>query len=83
MCGGDNGTNGCRLAVFTVDVAFACHFMATHPHPLPHPIAVLVVLAILVKNLKWCAIQLAIHSLVGEEMDYKYLNIESSICFPS
>ena len=42
---GENGTNGCHLAVFSVDVAFAHHFEATL---LPsHPIGVLVVLAIL------------------------------------
>ena len=30
---GENGTNGCHLAVFSLDVAFACHFMATHLPP--------------------------------------------------
>ena len=33
VCGGENGTNGCHLAVFSVNVAFACHFMATHSPP--------------------------------------------------
>ena len=28
ICGFENGTNGCHLAVFGVDVAFACHFVA-------------------------------------------------------
>ena len=27
ICGFENGTNGCNLAVFDVDVAFACHFV--------------------------------------------------------
>ena len=30
---GKNGTNGCHLAVLNLDVAFACHFVATHPPP--------------------------------------------------
>ena len=60
ICGGANDTNGCHLAVFSEDVAFAHHFVATHP------VGVLVVLTIPVKNyLKWRAIQLAIHSTVG------------------
>ena len=43
LCGGENGTNGCHLAVFSVDIAFSRHFVATH---LPsHPIGVLLVLA--------------------------------------
>ena len=33
---GENGTNGSHLAVFSEDVAFACHFIAPHPpHTLP------------------------------------------------
>ena len=38
ICGGENenGTNGCHLAVFSVDVAFTHHFMATCP-PLSLP----------------------------------------------
>ena len=31
ICGGENGTDGCHLAGFSEDVAFACHFVATHP----------------------------------------------------
>ena len=31
ICGGENGTSGCHLTVFTVNVAFAHHFVATHP----------------------------------------------------
>ena len=33
ICRGENDTNGCHLAVFSLDVAFARHFMATHPPP--------------------------------------------------
>ena len=56
------------FAVFSEDVAFARHFVATHPPTLPpsHPVGVLVVLTTLVKNyLKWRAIQITIHSIVG------------------
>ena len=31
ICVGDYGTNGCYLAIFSEDVAFALHFVATHP----------------------------------------------------
>ena len=33
ICGGENDTKGCHLAGFGEDVAFACHFVATHPPP--------------------------------------------------
>ena len=60
-CGGENGTNGSHLAAFSEDVAFAHHFVAPRLPPLSHPIGVLVVLAMPMKNyLKWWAIQLAI-----------------------
>ena len=59
ICGGENGTNGCHLGVFSVNVAFARHSMAIHP---PSQ-----VLAMPVHNLsKWQVIQLAIHPIVGE-----------------
>ena len=45
VCGGENGTNGCHLAGFSKDVAFVCHFMATHPPPSFHPIGLLLILA--------------------------------------
>ena len=34
ICGCEkyNGTDECHLAVFSVDVAFACHFVAPHHH---------------------------------------------------
>ena len=35
ICGGENGTNGCYLAVFGEDVAFARHCVATSPALLP------------------------------------------------
>ena len=64
ICGGDNGTNGCHLAVFSVDVVIACHY------PPSHPIEVLVVLTMLVKSyLKWQAIQLGIQCTV-DTMNY-------------
>ena len=70
-CGGENGTNGYHLALFSVDVAFSYHFVATHSPPLFHSVGVLVVLATpgTSKNLKWQKIQLAIHSIVGEYID--------------
>ena len=40
MCGIPNDTSGCHLAVFSVDIAFSCHFVAT---PTLHPIEVLMV----------------------------------------
>ena len=59
--------NGCHLAVFSVYIAFACHFVVTHPPPLSYSIGVLVVLAMPVKiYLKWQAIQLTIHSVIDE-----------------
>ena len=35
--GGENGTNGRQLAVFSEDVAFACHFVAPHWPPTLSP----------------------------------------------
>ena len=49
--------------ICTIDIAFVHHFVATYPPPL----SVLVVLATPIKNyLKWRAVKLAIHSIVGE-----------------
>ena len=31
MCIGENGTNECHLAGFSEEIAFASHFVATHP----------------------------------------------------
>ena len=57
--------HGCHLAVFSLDIAFTHHFMATHLPPSSHPIGVLVVVALPLKNyLEWQAIQLVIHSIV-------------------
>ena len=53
------------MAIFCEDVAFACHFVASRLPPPSHPIEVVVVLAIPVKNyLKWWAILLAIQCKV-------------------
>ena len=55
-CGGENGTNGSLFLVFSEDVAFAHarYFVATRPPPFVHPIGMLVVFAMSVKNyLKW------------------------------
>ena len=52
---------------FSEYIAFARYFMANCQPPPSHPVGVLVVLAMPVKNyLKWCTIQLAIHSIVDE-----------------
>ena len=72
MCGGKNGISGCRLFVFSKDIAFASHFMATRQLPPSYPVGVLLALATPVKNYqKWQAIQLAVHSTVGEQINYK------------
>ena len=56
----------CHFAVFSEDVAFAYHFMATCWPPTLQFYRLLVILAMPVKNyLKWRAIQLAIYSIVG------------------
>ena len=56
--------------------------------PPSHPVGMLVVLTTPVKNyLKWRAIQLAIHSTVGAQIEYKQLQnrgeFHASIYFPS
>ena len=67
ICGGENGTNGCHLVIFSEDVGFASYFVATHPLLPSHLVGELVVLAPPVKSyLKWQASRLAIHSVVGE-----------------
>ena len=73
MCGGENGTNGHHLAVFNVHIALASHFVATCLPPPSYPIGMLVVcIGYTSKNsLKWQAIQLATHSIVGECIDSK------------
>ena len=50
--GGENGTNECHLAGFSEVVTFDNHFVATRsPTTLPHPIGVLLVLAVPVEKL--------------------------------
>ena len=59
--------NGCHLAVFSVNVAFAHHFVATHsPSMLPLYTAASDIRYTIENYLKWWAIQLVIHSIVGE-----------------
>ena len=66
ICGGENGTNGCHFAVFSKDIGFARHFVATRllSHPPTLTIGVLVVLATPAKN--QLVFQLAIQPIVGE-----------------
>ena len=56
------GPNGCHLAGFSEDVAFACHFVATLPPPPFHPIGMLLVLAMPVKKLSKMAGNVASYS---------------------
>ena len=49
-CGGENGTNGCYLAVFSENIVFAHHFVAPN-HPLPIGVLVVFVVATTVKKL--------------------------------
>ena len=67
----DTQTNGSHFPVYSEEVAFAHHFVGTHLLPPSHPIGLLMVLAMPVKYLKWQAIQIAIHSIVGEQIDNK------------
>ena len=60
ICGGENDTNGCHLAGFGEDVAFARHFVAIHPPY--HPVGMLLVLAMPVKKLSKMAGNLASYS---------------------
>ena len=74
--------------LFSEDIALACNFMAPRPPPPSHHVRVLVVPATPVRNyLKWWAIQLAIYSIVGTQIEYKQLQncgeFHASICFPS
>ena len=68
VCGGENDTSGCHLAVFSEDVTFAHHFMAIHltpPTPTLPPCRSASSIDYPVKSyLKWLAVQLAIHSIV-------------------
>ena len=67
ICGDANNTSGCHLAVFGEDVAFAHHFVATHPPSTLPPCKSVSGIDYPSKKLylKWRAIQLAIHSAVG------------------
>ena len=60
-CSSEHGTNGCHLYILSLHVAFAPHFMATHP-----PYRSASSFGYASKNyLQWRTIQLAIHSMVG------------------
>ena len=37
ICGVENDTNGHHLTVFSVDIAFDCHFMVLHQSPIFYP----------------------------------------------
>ena len=51
ICVDENGTSECHLDVFTVDVAFACHFVVpAHSSP-THPVRVVVVVAMPVNTI--------------------------------
>ena len=70
ICGVENGINECHLTVFSVDVAFTCHFVALHHPQHSTPIGVLVVLSLPVNNyLKWQLIKITTHSTVGVAID--------------
>ena len=64
ICGGKNGTNGCHLDVFSVDIAFFHHFVVTCLSP--HPIRVLMVLAMPVKNSEMVGNLANCPTIVGE-----------------
>ena len=58
ICAGENDINGFYLAVFSVDVASACHFVAQHLPPTLQPYRsacdigyAIVILAMLVKTI--------------------------------
>ena len=78
ICGDESDTNGCHVAGFSEDVAFDRNFMATHPPQTSHPIGVLLVLMMSVKNyLKQQEIQLDINSctIVANF-------VQASVCLP-
>ena len=68
-CGGENGTNGCHLAILSEDIAFAHHFVAPHLPP-SHPIGALVVLAMPVKKLS---------KMVGNSANYPVYSRRSKL----
>ena len=74
VCGGENGTNGCHLAVFSVDIAFACYFVVPH---YPYRSAGLWYWLFSKSYLKWRAIKLAIHSPVAACVDRLWIAIAS------
>ena len=76
ICGGENGTTGCHLSVFRVNVAFAHHFVATCLPPTFPPYRSASGIVHASKNyLKCWAIQLTIHPIVGLQRDYNSYRI--------
>ena len=77
------------MAVFSGNVAFANHFMATCPPLSSHSVyrSASGIGYTNKKYLKLWAIQLAIHSIIGEYVDYKKLwncgKLYASTCIPS
>ena len=63
ICGSENGTNGCHLAVFSVGGTFTHHFVATHPPPDLPPYRSASGIGYTSKKLS--AIQLATHLIDG------------------
>ena len=70
ICGGENGTSGSHLAVFSEDLAFSSHFMVPRPPPISHPIGVLVVLATPAKILS---------KMVGNSVSYPVYSRHSEL----
>ena len=69
-CGVENGTNGSHLAVFSENVAFVHHFVATHPPPTLPPYRSVSGIGYASKNyLKWWENQLTFQYTV-DTMNY-------------
>ena len=62
ICRVENGTYGHNLAVFSINVAFACHFVAPTIPTLHHYRSVCMLSIPVNKLSEWREIQLAIHS---------------------
>ena len=86
ICGSKNGTSGCHLVVYIVNVA---HFVALHsPPPTLYKCLVLVMPVVTVSKMVGNSATVAIHSTVGVQIDYDYSyrncsELHASICFPS
>ena len=67
-CVGRNGTNGCNLSVFSVEIAFVCHFAAPYP-PYRSACSIGYASKKLSNCIKWQAIQLTIQSTADVYID--------------